>query len=53
MKEVTANDLANRLAELVGNTRYRDGAAAIATEMAREPGVAGAVAEIGKLLPAT
>jgi sterol 3beta-glucosyltransferase len=53
MKEVTANDLANRLADLVGNSRYRDGAAAIATEMAREPGVAGAVAEICKLLRAT
>jgi sterol 3beta-glucosyltransferase len=52
MKEVTASELAKRLADLVANTRYRDGAAAIAAEMAREPGVAGAVAEIGKLLPA-
>jgi sterol 3beta-glucosyltransferase len=51
MKEVTANELAKRLDDLVGNSRYRAGAAAIAAEMAREPGVAGAVAEIRKVLP--
>jgi sterol 3beta-glucosyltransferase len=51
MKKVTAGELAKRLDDLVGNTRYRAGAASIAAEMAREPGVAGAVAEIEKLLP--
>ncbi|MEA2758968.1 MAG: sterol 3beta-glucosyltransferase [Methylobacteriaceae bacterium] len=50
MKKVTAAQLAARLNDLVGNERYRTGAAAIAAEMAREPGVAGAVAEIEKLL---
>jgi sterol 3beta-glucosyltransferase len=51
MKKVTAGELAKRLDDLVGNARYRAGAASIAAEMAREPGVAGAVAEIEKLLP--
>jgi UDP:flavonoid glycosyltransferase YjiC (YdhE family) len=52
MKTITAKELAKRLRDLVGNGRYREGAAAIAAQMAREPGVAGAVAEIGKILPA-
>jgi UDP:flavonoid glycosyltransferase YjiC (YdhE family) len=52
MKEVTANELATRLDDLVSNSRYRKGAATIAAQMAREPGVAGAVAEIVKILPA-
>jgi sterol 3beta-glucosyltransferase len=52
MEKITAKALAKRLDDLVGNSRYRDGAAAIAAQMAREPGVAGAVAEIGKILPA-
>jgi UDP:flavonoid glycosyltransferase YjiC (YdhE family) len=51
MKKVTAGELAARLNDLVSNEAYRIGAAAIAAEMAHEPGVAGAVAEIGKLLP--
>jgi sterol 3beta-glucosyltransferase len=51
MKKVTAAELAVRLNGLVGNERYRAGAAAIAAEMAHEPGVAGAVAEIQRLLP--
>jgi sterol 3beta-glucosyltransferase len=51
MKKVTTAELAARLTDLVDNERYRVGAAAIAAEMAREPGVAGAVAEIEKLLP--
>jgi sterol 3beta-glucosyltransferase len=50
MKKVTAGELAARLDDLVGNDAYRAGAAAIATEMAREPGVAGALAEIKKVL---
>jgi sterol 3beta-glucosyltransferase len=51
MKKVTAGELATRLDDLVGNDAYRAGAAAIASEMAHEPGVAGAVEEIGKILP--
>lgn len=51
MKKVTAAELAARLNDLVETERYRAGAAAIAGKMAREPGVAGAVAEIEKLLP--
>jgi sterol 3beta-glucosyltransferase len=51
MKKINANGLAARLADLVSNGDYRAGAAAIAAEMAREAGVAGAVAEIGKILP--
>jgi sterol 3beta-glucosyltransferase len=51
MKKVTAGELAARLNDLVGNSEYRAGAAAIAAGMAREPGVAGAVAEIATLLP--
>jgi sterol 3beta-glucosyltransferase len=51
MKKVTANELAARLHDLVDNERYRTSAAAIAAEMARERGVAGAVAEIEQLLP--
>jgi UDP:flavonoid glycosyltransferase YjiC (YdhE family) len=52
MKKVTAAELAKRLHDLVGNERYRTSAAAIAAQMAGEPGVAGAVAEIEKILPA-
>jgi sterol 3beta-glucosyltransferase len=51
MKKVTAGELAARLNDLVSNDAYRAGAAAIAAEMAHEPGVAAAVAEIEKLLP--
>jgi UDP:flavonoid glycosyltransferase YjiC (YdhE family) len=51
MKKVTAGELAARLKDLVGNSEYRAGAAAIAADMTREPGVAGAVAEIKKVLP--
>jgi sterol 3beta-glucosyltransferase len=51
MKKVTAGELAVRLNDLVGKSEYRAGAAAIAAGMAREPGVAGAIAEIAKLLP--
>jgi sterol 3beta-glucosyltransferase len=51
MKQVTASELAARLDDLVTNSAYRAGAAAIAAEMAREPGVAGAVAEIEKISP--
>ena len=46
MKQVAARELAQRLDDLVNNETYRAGAAAIAAEMAREPGVAGAVKEI-------
>jgi sterol 3beta-glucosyltransferase len=52
MKKVTATELAARLDDLVGNAEYRAGAAAIAAGIAKEPGVAGAVAEIEKLLAA-
>jgi sterol 3beta-glucosyltransferase len=52
MQKVNANELAQRLGDLVGNSRYSEGAAAIAAQMAHEPGVAGAVAEIAKILPA-
>jgi UDP:flavonoid glycosyltransferase YjiC (YdhE family) len=51
MKQVAARELAQRLDDLVNNETYRAGAAAIAAEMAREPGVAGAVKEIEKVLP--
>jgi sterol 3beta-glucosyltransferase len=51
MKKVTAAELAARLNDLVDSERYRAGATAIAAKMAREPGVAGAAAEIEKLLP--
>jgi sterol 3beta-glucosyltransferase len=51
MKQVTARELAARLDDLTTNSDYRAGAAAIAAEMALEPGVAGAVAEIEKILP--
>jgi UDP:flavonoid glycosyltransferase YjiC (YdhE family) len=51
MKNVTAGELAARLDDLVGNDAYRAGAGAIAAEIAHEPGVAGAVAEIRKVLP--
>jgi UDP:flavonoid glycosyltransferase YjiC (YdhE family) len=51
MKKVSAAELAARLHDLVDNARYRAGAAATAAEMAREQGVACAVAEIKKLLP--
>jgi sterol 3beta-glucosyltransferase len=51
MKKVSASELAARLNDLVRNSEYRAGAAAIAADMAREPGVAGAVAEIRKVLP--
>jgi UDP:flavonoid glycosyltransferase YjiC (YdhE family) len=52
MKKVTAAELAKRLRDLVEDERYRTGAAAIAAQMSHEPGVAGAVAEIEKILPA-
>jgi sterol 3beta-glucosyltransferase len=52
MKKVNASKLAQRLDDLVSNETHRAGAAAIAAEMAREPGVAGAVEEISKVLPA-
>jgi sterol 3beta-glucosyltransferase len=52
MKKVTAGELAARLNDLVSNDAYRAGAAAIAAEIAREAGVAAAVAEIRKVLPA-
>ncbi|MBV9393695.1 MAG: glycosyltransferase family 1 protein [Methylobacteriaceae bacterium] len=51
MKKVTAVELAERLNALVETERYRVGAAAIAGKIAHEPGVAGAVAEIEKVLP--
>ena len=51
MKQVAARELAQRFDDLVRNEAYCAGAAAIAAEMAREPGVAGAVDEIEKLLP--
>ena len=51
MKKVTAVELAARLNALVETERYRVGAAAIAGKIAHEPGVAGAVAEIEKVLP--
>lgn len=51
MKQVVARELAQRLDDLVNNENYRAGAAAIAAEMAREPGVAAAVEEIRKILP--
>jgi sterol 3beta-glucosyltransferase len=51
MKKVSANELAQRFDDLARNETYRAGAAAIAAAMAREPGVAGAVAEIRKVLP--
>jgi sterol 3beta-glucosyltransferase len=50
MKKVTAAELAARLNDLVENERYRAGAARIGADMAHEPGVAAAVAEIQKLL---
>jgi sterol 3beta-glucosyltransferase len=52
MKKVTAAELAKRLHDLVANERYRTGAGAIAAQMSHEPGIAGAVAEIEKILPA-
>jgi sterol 3beta-glucosyltransferase len=52
MRKVTAGELAKRLDDLVDTERYRGGAAAIAAQMSREPGVAEAVAEIEKILPA-
>ena len=51
MKKLNANELAKRLDDLVNNESYRAGAAALAAGMAREPGVAGAVEEIRKILP--
>jgi sterol 3beta-glucosyltransferase len=50
MKQVTAGELAQRLHDLVENEAYRAGAAAIAAQIARDPGVAGAVVEIEKIL---
>jgi sterol 3beta-glucosyltransferase len=50
MKKVSAGKLAERLHDLVDTEGYRTGAAAIAAQMAREPGVAAAVAEIAKIL---
>ena len=51
MKKLNASELAKHLDDLVDNENYRAGAAAIAADMAREPGVAGAVEEIRKMLP--
>jgi sterol 3beta-glucosyltransferase len=51
LAKIDATELAERLADLVGNEKYRAGAAAVAHAMQREPGVAGAVNEIAKILP--
>jgi sterol 3beta-glucosyltransferase len=52
LANIDAIALAERLDDLVSNENYRLSAAALAREMSREAGVAGAVAEMAKILRA-